>query len=42
MMEWRWGSEGKVEKEENGDDAGGSEDGPGESQEEGTLLSTFF
>jgi len=33
-MEWRWGSE-----EENGDDTEGSEDGPRESQEEGTPLS---
>jgi len=38
-MEWRWGSEGESGKEENGDDAEGSEDGPGESQEEGTPLS---
>jgi len=38
-MEWRWGSEEEVGKEESGDDAEGSEDGPGESQEEGTLLS---
>jgi len=35
-MERRWGSEGKSRKEENGDDVEGSEDGPGESQEEGT------
>ena len=35
-MEWRWGSEGESGKGENGDDAEGSEDGPGESQEEGT------
>jgi len=40
VMEQRWGLEGVVEKEESGDDAEGSEDGPGESQEEGTLLST--
>jgi len=38
-MEWRWGSEGESGKEENRDDMEGSEDGPGESQEEGTLLS---
>jgi len=38
-IEWRWGSEGAVGKKENGDDAEGSEDGPGESQEEGTLSS---
>jgi len=35
-MEWRWGSEGESGKEENGDDAEGSENGPGESQEKGT------
>jgi len=35
-MEWRWSSEGAVKKEESGDDAEGSEDGSGESQEEGT------
>jgi len=28
-------------KEENGDDKRGFEDGPGESQEEGTLSSAF-
>ena len=39
-MEWRWGLEEKSGKEENGDDAEGSEDGPGESQEEGTPSST--
>jgi len=39
-MEQRWGLEGESGKEENGDDAEGSKDGPGESQEEGTLLST--
>ena len=39
-MEWRWGSEGESRKEENGDDTEGSEDGPGESQEEGTPSST--
>ena len=38
-MEWRWGLEGESGKEEDGDDAEGSEDGPGESQEEGTPLS---
>ena len=38
-MEQRWSLEGEVGKEENGDDAGGSKDGPGEIQEEGTLLS---
>ena len=35
-MEWRWSSEGESKKEENGDDMKGSEDGSGESQEEGT------
>ena len=39
VMEWKWGSEGESGKEENGDDAEGSEDGPGESQEGGTLSS---
>ena len=40
MMEQRWGFEGESGKEENGDDTEGSKDGPGESQEEGTLSST--
>ena len=35
-MELRWGSEGVVGKEESRDDIEGSEDGPRESQEEGT------
>ena len=35
-MEWRWGLEGESGKEEDGDDAEGTKDGPGESQEEGT------
>ena len=35
-MEQRWGSEGESRKEESGDGAEGSEDGPGESQEGGT------
>jgi len=39
MMERRWGSEGESRKEENRDDVEGSEDGPRESQEEGTLSS---
>jgi len=39
-MEWRWGLEGENRKEENGDEEERSEDGPRESQEEGTLLST--
>ena len=38
-MEWRWSSEKESRKEESGDDVEGSKDGPGESQEEGTLLS---
>jgi len=38
-MEWRWYLEGESGKEESGDDAEGSEDGPGESQKEGTLSS---
>jgi len=38
-MERRWGSEGESGKEESGDDVEGSEDGPGESQEGGTLSS---
>jgi len=40
IIERRWNSEGAVEKEESGDDAEGSKDGPGESQEEETLSST--
>ena len=35
-IEWRWGLE---EESGNGDEEEGSEDGPGESQEGGTLLS---
>ena len=42
MMEWRWGLEGAVRKKENGDDAEGSKDGSGESQKEGTPLSTSY
>ena len=38
-MEWRWGLEGVVRKEESRDNMEGSEDGPRESQEEGTPLS---
>jgi len=41
MMEWKWGSEGAVKKEESGDDAEGSKDGPRESQEKGTPSSAF-
>jgi len=36
IIEWRWGSEGAIRKEESRNDAEGSKDGPGESQEEGT------
>jgi len=36
VMEWRWGSEGESGKEESGDDTEGFEDGPRESQKEGT------
>ena len=39
-MEWRWGLEEKNGKKENRDDEGDSKDGPRESQEERTLLST--
>ena len=39
MMEWRWSLEGEVGKEESGDNMEGSEAGPRESQERGTLLS---
>jgi len=39
-MEQRWESEGESGKEEDRDDAEGSEDGPRESQEEGTPSST--
>ena len=38
-MEWRWGSEGENGKKESRDEEGESENGPGESQEEKTLLS---
>jgi len=38
-IEWRWGSEGAVGKEESRNDMEGSEDGPGESQKEGTPFS---
>jgi len=40
-MEQRWGSKGVVRKEESRGNKKGSEDGPRESQEEGTLLSAF-
>jgi len=41
IIEQRWSLEGAVGKEESRDDTEGSEDGPGESQEEGTPSSTF-
>ena len=41
MMEWRWGLEEMNRKEESGDEEGGSENGPGEIQEKGTLSSAF-
>jgi len=41
-IEQRWSLEGEVEKEESRDDVKGSEDGPGESQEEGTPSSTSY
>ena len=39
-MEQRWGSEGESGKKENRDEEEGSEDGPRESQKEGTPSST--
>ena len=39
-MEQRWSLEEENGKEENGDDAEGSKDGPGECQEGGTPSST--
>ena len=36
VMEWRWSLEGEIRKEESRDDVEGSENGSGESQEEGT------
>ena len=40
-IEQRWGLEGAVRKEESRDEKEGSKDGSGESQEKGTLSSTF-
>ena len=40
-MEQRWGLERESKKEEKGDEEEGSEDGPGENQEKGTLSSVF-
>ena len=42
VMEQRWSLEEEVRKEKSGDDAEGSEDGSGESQEEGTLSSISY
>ena len=39
-IEWRWSVEGEVGKEGSRDDMEGSKDGPRESQEEETPLST--
>jgi len=39
-IEQRWSLKGENKKEESGDDNEGSNDGPGESQEKGTSLST--
>jgi len=41
-MEWRWGLEGENKKEKSKDEEEGSEDGSGESQKEGTPLSTSY
>ena len=41
-IEQRWGKKKESEKEEDGDEEERSKDGPGESQEEGTLLSTSY
>jgi len=40
-IEQRWGLEGENKKEESRGEEERSEDSPGESQEEGTLLSAF-
>ena len=39
-MEWRWSLEGENRKEESGDEEMGFENGPRESQEEETPLSS--
>jgi len=39
MMERRWGLEEESRQEENRGDKKGSENGPGENQKKGTLLS---
>ena len=41
-MERKWSLKGEVRKEENGDNTGGSEDGPRESQEKGTPSSASY
>ena len=41
-MEWKWGLKEENRKEENRDDKRDSEDGPGESQKERTLLSASY
>ena len=41
IIEQRWGLEEENRKKESRDEEGRSEDGSRESQEEGTLLSTF-
>jgi len=41
IIEQRWGLEEENRKKESRDEERGSEDGPRESQEERTLLSTF-
>jgi len=40
-MEWRWSLEGEDRKNRSRDDSEGSEDSPGEIQEERTPSSTF-
>jgi len=41
-MEWRWGLEEENGKKKSRDNVEGSEDGPRESQEEGTPSSAFY
>jgi len=41
-IEWRWALEEEVGKEESRDDMEESENGPGESQEEGTPSSASY
>jgi len=42
VIEQRWGLEEENENEKSGNEEEGSKDGPGESQEEETLLSTSY